>query len=461
MGVRGRRNLSDAAYRELFGKIREGFFIGELVFDQMGGPVDFRFLELNEAFLVQTGLAESAVLGMRAREAIPGFPDELIECFAQVVQTGTPASREYQVPALAHRWYGVRAHAVDEHRFVVLLFDISQRKRIEVALQESERLLGDIVETMDQLVWSARPDGFHDFFNRRWYEFTGTSPGEDHGYEWLQLFHPDDRARINELWQHSVATGEVYEIEYRLRHHLLGYRWVLGRAHPVRNDEGKIIRWMGTCTDIHEQKEVAEQFELAGNELSHRIKNIFAVISALISLSLPEHPEAKEFADELRDRLASLGKAHDYARPHGKGSAPTAQPATVLGLIRQLLQPYRIEGRERVVIEGDDGPLNPDASTPLSLAVHELATNSAKYGAFNTPGGQVRVEGWRSNGTYGLRWTERGGPEVSEPTRFGFGSRLVEASLQSRLHGKLVREWQPEGLVVSLSAPAEQILASE
>jgi len=461
MGVRGRRNLSDAAYRELFGTIREGFFVGELVFDQAARPVDFRFLELNEAFLHQTGLAENAVLGLRAREAIPGFPDELIECFAQVVQTGTPTSREYQVPALAQRWFGLRAHPVDEHRFVVLLFDISQRKRTEAALKESESLLSDIVETMDQLVWSARRDGYVDFFNRRWYEYTGSAPGEDHGNAWLQLFHPDDRERIMKLWAHSVATGEAYEIEYRLRHHLLGYRWVLGRAHPVRNDRGEIIRWMGTCTDIHEQKELAEQLELASHELSHRIKNIFAVMSAMITLSLPEHPEAKDYANELRDRLTALGKAHEYARPQGKGSAPTAQPATVLGLIRQLLEPYKIEGPERIVVEGDDGPLSYQASTPLSLAVHELATNAAKYGAFSTAAGRVRVQGRRSNGTYELRWIERGGPQVSEPKRFGFGSRLVEASLQSRLHGELVREWHPEGLVVSLSAPAEQILASE
>jgi len=459
MGLRGRRYLSDGAYRELFERIREGFFIGEIIRDRAGRAVDFRFLEINEALLQQIGLPEHAVLGLRASEAIHGFPAELVQTYAEVVDTGTQATLELQISALANRWYGVRAYAVGEQRFMVFLFDISYRKRTEQALKESEALLADIVESVDQLIWSTRPDGYHDFFNRRFYEFTGTSPGSDDGDEWARLFHPDDRERMFERWHYSLTTGEPYEIEYRLwnaasREH----RWVLGRAHPVRNDAGEIIRWMGTCTDVHEQKELSDQLELAASELSHRIKNIFAVISALITLSVRDQPEARAFAEELRQRIEALGKAHDYARPHGTASAPTARAATILGLIRQLLQPYGIEGRDRIVVEGDDGPLNHHASTPLSLAVHELATNAAKYGAFSTAEGQVHVEGKLSGDTYRLSWIERGGPPVQEPERFGFGNRLVEVSLRNNLGGKLVREWRPEGLVVSLSAPAEAII---
>jgi len=322
MSVRGRRHLPDAAYRELFGKIRQGFFIGELVPGPGGKAKDFRFLELNDAFLRQTGLRESEVLGLRAHEAIPEMPEEVMERFVQVVQTGTPAALECEIPALGKRWYAIRAHGVDDQRFLALLFDISQSKRTEAALKESEALLGDIVETVDQLVWSARPDGYHDFFNRRWHDFTGIGQGEADGEGWLRLFHPDDRERIAHRWRHSLASGESYEIEYRLRHRSRGYRWVLVRAHPVRDQRGKIIRWMGTCTDIHRQKELAEKLEVATSELSHRIKNIFAVLSALISLSVREFPEAKAFAEELRHRIDALGRAHDYARPHGPASAP-------------------------------------------------------------------------------------------------------------------------------------------
>ncbi len=462
MGVRGKRFLSDAKYHELFQNLQEGFFVGEVVRDASGKVIDFRFLEINEAFARQTGLTEETTLGRRGTEVVQEMPGELLQTYARVVENGLPASMEVQVPTLGNRWFQVRVHPVDGQRFMVLHLDINQRKRTEEALKESEALLSDIVESVDQMIWSTRPDGFHDFFNRRFYEYAGVAEGSGDGDHWARLFHPDDQERMFQRWRHSLETGEPYEIEYRMRHHTGHWRWLLGRAHPIRNQAGDIIRWMGTGTDIHEQKEVTDQLELASHELSHRIKNIFAVINALIVLSQAEFPEAKPFADELRQRLDALGKAHNYARPHGKGSASAAgQNATILGLIRELLRPYQMEGRDRVIVEGNDAPLNSHASTPLSLAVHELATNAAKYGAFSTPEGQVRVRGEHTDGTYCLTWLESGGPPAHEPAQFGFGSRLVDVSLKNQLQGKLQREWRPEGLVVRLLAPAEMIVESD
>lgn len=448
--------LSETQCRDLFLNIREGFFVGEVVRDEAGRPSDFLFVEVNRAFTHQTGVSEDAAVGRRVSEAIPGFPCSIIERYGRVVDTGESTAFEVEVPALAHRSYEARAHSLGGERFAVLFLEITERKRIEKALEESRALLSDIVETVDDIVWSARPDGYHDFFNRRWYEFTGAAPGTTEGEEWARLFHPDDRARTFERWRHSLETGEPYEIEYRAWHHSGEYRWLLGRAHPVRNHAGEIIRWMGTCTDIHEQKSFAEKLELASNELSHRIKNIFAVISGLIGLSVRDHPEASAFADELRERIMALGRAHDYARPHGKDAGPGA---TVLGLVAQLLSPYQLERRDRIIIEGEDARLNDRAATPISLAIHELATNAAKYGAFSVPGGQVRILGERSDGRFTLRWQERGGPPVREPKHFGFGSRLVDVSLRNQLRGELVRTWRPDGLEVCVSAPAEQILA--
>jgi len=111
-----------------------------------------------------------------------------------------------------------------------------------------------IAEAIPQMVWSALPDGRHDYFSRRWYEFTGVTPGETDGERWSEIVHPDDQARSWEVWRHSLATGVPYEIEYRLRHAGGEYRWTLGRALPVRDGAGRIVRWLGTCTEIHEQK---------------------------------------------------------------------------------------------------------------------------------------------------------------------------------------------------------------
>jgi len=111
-----------------------------------------------------------------------------------------------------------------------------------------------LADSIDQMIWSTRADGFHDYFNQRWYEYTGVSDGSTDGEEWNGMFHPEDQERAWAVWRRSLATGEPYQIEYRLRHRSGDYRWVLGRAQPVRGPGGEIVRWYGTCTDIHDLK---------------------------------------------------------------------------------------------------------------------------------------------------------------------------------------------------------------
>lgn len=270
----GERAVSEVECRALFRDIREGFFVGEIVRDDAGRAVDFIFLQVNDAFTRQTGLSAEATLGRRVTEAIPGMPANIIETYGEVVDSGESAAFEAEIPALEHRAYEARAHSLGGGRFAVLFLEITEHKRIERALAESRAMLSDIVQTVDQIVWSTRPDGYHDFFNSRWYEFTGAPLGSVTEDTWSALLHPDDRERIYQRWRHSLATGEPYEIEYRLRHRSGDYRWVLGRAHPVRNEAGEIIRWMGTSTDIDvakcaeaELRESEEQFRTMADAL--------------------------------------------------------------------------------------------------------------------------------------------------------------------------------------------------
>lgn len=137
---------------------------------------------------------------------------------------------------------------------IVAQTDISDRVLGEVALRESEAKFRTIADAMPQMVWSTLPDGYHDYYNEQWYQFTGVPKGTTDGDGWNNMFHPNDQERAWKLWRNSLASGEIYEVEYRLKHFTAQYRWVLGRALPIRDEHGKIIRWMGTCTDIHEQK---------------------------------------------------------------------------------------------------------------------------------------------------------------------------------------------------------------
>jgi PAS domain S-box-containing protein len=126
------------------------------------------------------------------------------------------------------------------------------------SLAESEAKFRVITDSVDQMIWSTRPDGYHDFYNQRWYSYTGVPEGSTDGEGWNDIFHPDDQERAWATWRHSLNSGEPYHVEYRLRHRSGQYRWVLGRAQPMRDERGQITRWFGTCTDIHDRKQADE-----------------------------------------------------------------------------------------------------------------------------------------------------------------------------------------------------------
>ncbi|HEX8823599.1 MAG TPA: PAS domain-containing protein [Archangium sp.] len=170
-----------------------------------------------------------------------------------------------------------------------------------------------LAEAIPQLVWTTRPDGFHDYFNQRWYDYTGTSFAVTQGEGWRMPFHPDDVPEAAKRWQHSVRTGESYEVEYRCRRHDGVYRWFLGRAHPVRDASGRIVKWFGTCTDIDDQKRaadglsfLAEASALLGSSLDYE-----TTLAALTRLAVPRLADwcSLEILDE-EGVAQRLGVAH-------------------------------------------------------------------------------------------------------------------------------------------------------
>lgn len=333
----------------------------------------------------------------------------------------------------------------------IMLLLTSRRsiRRNDHELEEQEAKFRVLADAMPQMVWSTQPDGYHDYYNARWYEFTGVPPGSTDGEGWNGMFHPDDQERARSVWQHSLDTGDPYEIEYRLRDAHGEYRWTLGRALPIRDSRGEITRWFGTCTDIHDQKMLQVQRELIAQELSHRIKNIFSVISGLIAISARNQPQIRALADDLRDRILALGRAHDFVRPHSEASRPIEKQNSLAGMLRTLLQAFS----ERVSIEAEDLTIDDRSATPLALVFHELATNAAKYGSLSIPEGQVQIRCLSRTETVELHWRETGGPVVTAPPGEGFGSKLIELSAVRQLGGQVTREWAPEGLRLKISIP--------
>jgi PAS domain S-box-containing protein len=342
-------------------------------------------------------------------------------------------------------------------RFPGVAVDITEQKRVSEALAKSELEFRILADTMPQMVWATRPDGYHDYYNRRWYEFTGLPEGSTDGDGWNGVFHSEDQERAWGLWRRSLETGEPYQIEYRLRHHSGQYRWTLGRALPVRDTEGKVLRWIGTCTDIHDSKIAAEERELIAQELSHRIKNLFAVLTGLVSLSARNRPEVKDFADELRQRIYALGEAHDFVRPRSTDPAPVR--ASLQDLVTRLLTPY--EGQDRLSFSGENTEIDEGAATPLALLIHELATNSAKYGALSRQEGRISLSGHAEGDDYVMTWRERGGPPVEAPPQTeGFGSRVVSLTIEGQLRGSFEREWSREGMELTVRVPLSALRRS-
>ncbi|MGI0105885.1 sensor histidine kinase [Salinimicrobium sp. WS361] len=137
----------------------------------------------------------------------------------------------------------------------------------EVSLDQGGKEFQFVINLMPQMVWATQADGYHDFFNERWYEFTGLSFEETKNKGWSLVLHPDDYDRTLEVWQNSLDTGAAYEIEYRMRKFNGSYKWFLARAHPLRDESGNIVKWFGTCTDIHDQKKILEELQHTKAEL--------------------------------------------------------------------------------------------------------------------------------------------------------------------------------------------------
>ncbi len=182
-------------------------------------------------------------------------------------------------------------------RRIGIVQDITERKRAEDALRDSERWFRELAELLPQLVCVALPDGQHIYFNHRWYEQTGASEEESLGERWADILHPEDRERTLAYWRHCLETGKPYEIEYRLRVAQGEYRWFLGRAMPVRDETGRILRWFGTCTDIEDSKRAEqraretqklESIGLLAGGIAHDFNNLLTGILGNASLVLDE-----------------------------------------------------------------------------------------------------------------------------------------------------------------------------
>lgn len=261
--------------------------------------------------------------------------------------------------------------------------------------------------------------------------------------------HPADRDRVRAAFTATRGVAGSYETDFRI---MLGseIRWIASRGRG--EDEGIVARRMvGIFLDVTGRKQAEEGHELLAGEMSHRVKNLLAIAAGLTHITSRSTSTTAEMARELTQRLTALGRAHDLVRPLPGGQGEAA----LLGdLLTILLAPYddlgAFSGRIRVAVERMG--VGEAAATSLALVIHELATNSLKYGALSSEMGTLDImTKARSDDELCLIWMERGGPPVHEPPDAGgFGSKLVHRSVSRQLGGAIEYEWAADGLIVTL-----------
>ena len=319
------------------------------------------------------------------------------------------------------------------------------------SLRQSEERFRALIEASAQIVWTRAADGAAVEDSPSWRAFTGQTYAEWKGFGWLDAIHPEDRPRVAALWRAAVAEQIPVETEYRLRHVSGEWRWIAVRAVPRLDASGAVQEWVGMNTDISTRKAAEQTQRLLLSELNHRVKNTLANVHAIAQQTLRHTKNPAAFADAFGGRVQAL------ARVHTQLTDATWQGADLQGLVRdQVLQASA--GAQQLAIQGPDLILVPQAALHLALVLHELGTNSRKYGALSKPEGRVAVTWGVKNDRLQLQWSERGGPPVEVPRQHGFGTVLIQGTAQS-LGGEARMICIAEGLGWEIDVPLKALRA--
>lgn len=306
------------------------------------------------------------------------------------------------------------------------------------------------IEAAGVTLWSWNVDTDALAMDDHAYDLWGIPRGIDVCFEDLSAhIHPSDRDRVRAAFTATRAIIGPYEIDFRI---MIGdeLKWISARGQG--DDEGILQRIMfGIFIDVTGRKQAEEGRELLAGEMSHRVKNLLTVATGLTAITSRSTTTSDDMARELTLRLTALGRAHDLVRPvPGQTEAPSA----LLGdLFTVLLAPYddmgAFSGRIRVSVPRMS--VGEKATTIMALVIHELATNSMKYGALSIDTGILDVSCSEHDKVVTLVWTESGGPSVQVPAGEGsYGSRLVERSVTGHLGGSIDYNWAEDGVVVTL-----------
>ena len=325
---------------------------------------------------------------------------------------------------------------------------------------ESEARLRMMAQAVPDMMFTFRADGYCEYLNARFYEYTGMSPPGGLGDGWMIAVHPDDAPGNLEGWQHAVRSGRHLEVVCRLRAMDGSYRWFRIRAEPIREgeDQGEVSYWFGSASDIHEYRMASDRQRLLVAELRHRVKNILAVVRSIFARSIEVQGATEAAADHFRGRLDALARTQNVLARTPDGGIDLEE------MIHNELTCHGAANGDHVVIAGPAIRLRQKAAETLGLAVHELATNAAKYGALTTASGRIGIT-WRLRESpmgprLSWKWAESGVTLIDPaPSRIGFGRELLEYGLPYQLGASTVLEFASGGMSCAIELPLSERIA--
>lgn len=428
------------------------------VFSQAAGGIvqtdsDGRFVFVNRKFCEIVGYDEGEILGIRL-EDITHWDDRShsAHLFHELIETGTTYEIEqrYIRKDGSQVWVSSSVSPIRNSKGQVLqaaalVLDISERKRAE---ENVSRLAAIILSSHDAIL-STDLDMRIASWNWGAERLYGYKAEEVMGRQ-VTMLVPEDRPDEEAVIIEHIRRGERVEPHETKRRHKDGRLLdVMLTVSPVHDEHGKIIGASKIAHDISARKEAERLQRILMGELKHRVKNVIATVQAIARQTLGADDSMRPARETFEARLQSLARAHDLL------TRESWDGANITEVIKETLSPY---SQAKFNVNGPSLRLSPRVAVAFSLALHELSTNAAKYGALSTPSGVVTID-WtidlKNDRRLELRWQEYGGPLVVAPSHRGFGSRLIEGVLAAELQGTVNVLYEPSGLLCEVSAPID------
>jgi two-component sensor histidine kinase/PAS domain-containing protein len=414
----------------------------------------------NDAYSGFAGGRHPQLLGSKVREGWPEVADFNDNVMKVGLAGGTLAYKNQELTLYRHGrgepvWMNLDYSPVLDERgqpagVIAIVVETTETVLAARRVAESEARLRALVDASSDVIYRMAGD-WRTLLSLDGRGFLADSmrPSSD----WVGTYvFAEDRPRVAAEIDAALRDRRPFQLEHRVCQADGQVGWVASRAVPLFDAAGEITEWFGAASDVTERRRAEDHLRLVVNELNHRVKNNLAMTQAIAAQTFRSGDDVAEAQQRFTARLVALAQANDLL------TGERWAAASLSGVVDQAVRPHAANP-DRLRIAGPEVQLSPKTALALTLALHELATNALKYGAWSGDAGTVSIA-WRTYAPQDdapqrlcIEWRESGGPPVAPPARRGFGSRLIERGLAAEMGGTVELRFEAEGLACIVDAP--------